>query len=69
MKELTCTIEANKPIDEKEIQRKYANKLYGTENPNIIVTVKGGDKRDSFNLQSTPKAKQSSLRRKIINMP
>lgn len=39
--------------------------MYGTENPNIVVTVKGGEKRDNLGIFNIKK--QSSLRRKVAN--
>lgn len=51
-------------LTEQQIEKKYKQEVYGTETPNVVVTVKGGSKTDS----AQSKGKQSALRKKINHM-
>ncbi len=65
MKELTVKPYEEEPlVNNKDIEKKYHKQIYGTEVPNIVVSVKGGTK-----IQQPIKSKQSALRKKIGNLP
>jgi DNA gyrase/topoisomerase IV subunit A len=51
-------------LTEQQIEKKYKQEVYGTETPNIVVTVKGGSKTDS----AQSKGKQSTLRKKVNHL-
>ena len=70
MQELTAHPEPEPELNEKEIEKKYNRGLYGTEAPNVVVTVQGGGghKNEASPAGLGAKPKQSSLRKKVHNM-
>ena len=68
MQELTNHPEPEPQLSEKQIQKKYNRGLYGTEAPNVVVTVQGGGKNEASPAGLSAKPKQSSLRKKVNNM-
>ena len=57
-------------MNERQIEKKYVKEVYGTEAPNVVVSIKGGSKASDLGPASSSggKSKQSSLRKKVNNI-